>query len=74
MRTKRRERRGTIAMMLIGNDNDNFYEMKTSKLAMPGLIAPACFPVVEGDEGLLLVLGAQADDAHLFHCCLLFKV
>ena len=47
--------------------------MKTSKLAMPGLIAPACFPVVEGDEDLLLVLGTQADDAHSVHC-LLFKV
>ena len=65
-----------------GNDDgkdgdDNFYEMNlknTSKLAMPGFIAPACFCVVEGDEDLLQVVCAQADDPHLFHCLLLFKV
>ena len=51
-------------MMAMRNGDENFYEVKTSKLAMPGLIAvPACFCVVEGDEGLLLLLWAQADDA-----------
>ena len=51
-------------MMAMRIGDGNFYEVKTSKLAMPGPIAvPACFCDVEGDEGLLLLLWAQADDA-----------
>ena len=66
-------------MMALRNGEKNFYEVKTSKLAMPGPIAvQACFCVVEGDEGLLPLLWAQADDAQwltdiLWDCSLLFK-
>ena len=58
----RKRRRGKAAIIRIGDKN--FYEMKTSKLAMPRLVTvPACFGDVKGDEGLFLLLWAQADDA-----------
>ena len=69
-------------MMAMRNGDENFYEVKTSKLAMPRPVAvQAWFCVIEGDEGLLPLLWAQADDAQWLtgiafslDCSLLIKV